>query len=753
MIYFAEISLFHCVFVCRRNELYHNNLSVALSKQSYSSFTANTIGIFFLSECHRLECWQKLITGLCRQVALRLIMPISKEAIELSTALVEICEDVIGTCQALKEMTETDDLDVTQIRQNTLSSSKSKNCTYQDYPQNSSLVNSDDDQSIDKPLEEVFASALLKEAVENPIKKGTYQYKKDPLREFSITIGLTLSQNQLVTGHDNPDTCQEAFDFNKLYDEHEEHITSMDVLAWRNVKKACLPIIQIDCESQAQVDKVVEMLANGEIYIPCMSILPESIIHSKSKDLMVGFACHRDESLFPEEWSNWCLEFVHNQLYESFCHMGAHWTRRPFNFPIARNVCYKSEEHKNICHNQVGQILASWKKRGPMCLQEQHNNPSNPNENSRVVPDNITQNHGIYLFKNGKPTHYFTPNFEPPYDDIKVRAIIQNKLNKSWDSWRCEWSSSPVPKIFGRDEIFGMFGCVNNVAPELEHPASLVVYPEIAEAQIMSTLGIEDDTINENLSLLTTQMKEAQMDSIWAESAVFGNSVDEIDLWLKALKTSLTSGLPKDAEGLSNMANSNFIISLVETGFEVKSMMSADESKWNNYDLAGFRTVLSIPEDEILEETYSSKAGDCEARKIPGHSTRDDWKKNIAVSMASNHIVSPVSTNNDEESDAIMPLQPILSSDSCWKIAKDAAASLRKQASLEEDSLYSNRKRNSPFAQQVSADPTKYSYLQKLIERMDGSMNGKKSAMDKEQIASWAKFALHSQKQINRAVS
>mmetsp|Transcript_15748 Transcript_15748/g.32265 ORF Transcript_15748/g.32265 Transcript_15748/m.32265 type:complete len:111 (+) Transcript_15748:231-563(+) len=99
----------------------------------------------------------------------------------------------------------------------------------------------------------------------------------------------------------------------------------------------------IHSKTQEQAQRVVLLLAAGAICIPLISLLPDSV-SLKDGDFLLNFRCHQNGLLRPEEWSNWCLEFVHNQLYENFCQMGAIWSNRPFD-SLAQGVKFHSKEH------------------------------------------------------------------------------------------------------------------------------------------------------------------------------------------------------------------------------------------------------------------------------------------------------------------------------------------------------------------------------------------------------------------------
>ena len=310
-----------------------------------------------------------------------------------------------------------------------------------------------------------------------------------------ITLGLCLSRRFAQVGHPDSVTRQTAYDFNELQDRAYKYVSSTDKYGWRagggeaggpvplstttnpggddgasslegdnnnnktspstpsassqqlkepNPDTVHIPIIHIDCGSAAVVDQVIHALASGEIFIPHMSIQPESLSVQgiSPPDLVVRFGCERNEDLPPDEWPNWCLEFMHNQLYEYFYNIGARWMKRPFSITLARKVRWKTVKHMNRYFGHCERVIEGWRQKGPQYLD-----PQLSYIEGGASPDEVARPHGIYLMRRGMPTNYFAPNFEPPYTTKMTRSLLQNVLDKSWDKKRREWSSDPVPKL------------------------------------------------------------------------------------------------------------------------------------------------------------------------------------------------------------------------------------------------------------------------------------------------------------------
>ncbi|KAL7542337.1 hypothetical protein ACHAXR_011677 [Thalassiosira sp. AJA248-18] len=319
----------------------------------------------------------------------------------------------------------------------------------------------------------------------------------------NVVIGLCLSRKNSALGHPDTVTRQTAFDFNELQDRDYKFVSSTDESGWLagggergdpylsgvprefdqsgsksedsdGIKaksfgaghkiaapdRVHIPIIQINAASAAVIDEIVSALARGEIFIPEVSILPDTLsvnTHSPP-DLQVRFDCEKNDDTAPEDWPNWCLEFLHNQLYEYFAPMGAHWSKRPFQITLARKVRWMTVKHMNKFFARSEQVINSWREKGPQYLQ-----PPYSDDSSRgVILEEITRPHGIYLIQNGVPTNYFAPNFQPPYTTKMRRSLIRNVINKSWDVKHRDWLSEPLPRMRGPAQLISsVMGCGN----------------------------------------------------------------------------------------------------------------------------------------------------------------------------------------------------------------------------------------------------------------------------------------------------
>ena len=316
---------------------------------------------------------------------------------------------------------------------------------------------------------------------------------KSPASSNILTIGLCLSRRDAVLGHSDTVTRQTAFDFNELQDRTYTYVSSTDPSGWlagggekgnnndttdhpSNHPKlpapdrVHIPILQIHPESEAVTDEIISALARGEVFIPHMAILPEalSVTGSSLPDLVVRFDCEKNDDANPEDWPNWCLEFLHNQLYDLFESRGARWTKRPFQITLARKVKWKTVKHMNKYFANAERVVNTWREKGPRFCQ-----PPESTSFLGATHEEIAKPHGIYLLRDGVPTNYFAPNFQPPYTTKVTRSLIRNVINKSWDSKRRDWLLEPIPRSVGPLRVIRtVFGCAsdtNQLSPVESH--------------------------------------------------------------------------------------------------------------------------------------------------------------------------------------------------------------------------------------------------------------------------------------------
>jgi|AntRauTorckE5430_2_1112549.scaffolds.fasta_scaffold03778_3 hypothetical protein len=133
---------------------------------------------------------------------------------------------------------------------------------------------------------------------------------------------------------------------------------------------------------------------------------------------------------------NWQLRFIHNQLFKFF-QFPSRFCPGPFHSTILRKAEFRSRAHKEEYFQMCDEVVANWRKQEPKPL---NNGAWDVNGEPLQFPNEEGNNSGIYLFTDRtNPTHYFKPNFFPPYDSPEKRGIIFNYLQEEWDEKASTW--------------------------------------------------------------------------------------------------------------------------------------------------------------------------------------------------------------------------------------------------------------------------------------------------------------------------
>ena len=147
--------------------------------------------------------------------------------------------------------------------------------------------------------------------------------------QITVVIGLCLSQNNATVGHPDTVSRQTAFDFNELQDRDYKYVSSTDDSGWlagggergdpylsgvppefsttipssasdvsgqatrtfgsghkiAAPDRVHIPIIKIIASNASVVEEIVSSLARGEIFIPEVSVMPETLtVNSTSRE-------------------------------------------------------------------------------------------------------------------------------------------------------------------------------------------------------------------------------------------------------------------------------------------------------------------------------------------------------------------------------------------------------------------------------------------------------------------------------------
>jgi hypothetical protein len=83
------------------------------------------------------------------------------------------------------------------------------------------------------------------------------------------------------------------------------------------------------------------------------------------------------------------------------------------------------------------EVVAKWRRQGPKAL---NNGGWDVNGEPLEYPNGGGLNSGVYLFTDRQNiTHFFKPNFLPPYDTPDKKKIILSYLQQEWDENTLSW--------------------------------------------------------------------------------------------------------------------------------------------------------------------------------------------------------------------------------------------------------------------------------------------------------------------------
>lgn len=271
-------------------------------------------------------------------------------------------------------------------------------------------------------------------------------------------LGLSLTQHSDV-GNKNSITHQTAFDLNKVLDRDYEFIFSTNDDGWlvgggepgppQTYKLAAkdsshVEIMRIgtyrpEWGGVAEKD-IIDAIESGKILIPQIEVLPTAVVANPDTppELEIRFDMEPSVPNFDDPDAplpiNWSLRFIHNQLFKHF-EFPSRFCPGAFHSTILRKAEFRSPEHRAKYFEKCDKAIQEWRKEGPKPLNEgawdvDGGRLENPGEYTS----------GIWLFVDRENiTHYFKPNFLPPYDTPEKRKIILDFLREEWDEATLSW--------------------------------------------------------------------------------------------------------------------------------------------------------------------------------------------------------------------------------------------------------------------------------------------------------------------------
>jgi len=275
-------------------------------------------------------------------------------------------------------------------------------------------------------------------------------------------IGLSLSRNhpEEKFAHSGSISRQTQFNFNLIQDRQYNFFCATNDDGWlvgggENGEESCklsnkdsahCEILRIGTFNEewggVSIERIVQAMSSGRVLIPHVAIIPSFVLKNNDHppETELKFDCEPDASKDLEQWNNWQLKFIHNQLFDEFQFPGR-FCPGAHHMTFVRKSAWRSAEHLRAYFSHCDEVVRTWRLQGPQLL-EPETDPSQPGYPVDPVDNELTEPHGVYLFKDRNTIiKYFAPNFHPPYDTPEKRAIIQRVLSKTWDETTLSWTS------------------------------------------------------------------------------------------------------------------------------------------------------------------------------------------------------------------------------------------------------------------------------------------------------------------------
>ena len=300
----------------------------------------------------------------------------------------------------------------------------------------------------------------LKEAHMPPVLNPN-QSKVDGL----AFLGLSLTRKSSA-GHPNSVTHQTAFDLNDVLDRNYQYLFSTNDDGWlvgggepgppHSYKLAArdsahVELMRIGTYNPAwggiTVNDVVTAIQSGRILIPQIEVVPTAVVANPDLPPELEIRFDMEPRVLPPSHDslvplpiNWQLRFIHNQLFKYF-QFPSRFCPGAFHSTIVRKAEFRSPQHRAEYFAKCEKAVQSWKKAGVQPLVPpdplDDNNIAVVQSSTAFSPDCMS---GLWLFTDRENiTHFFCPNFLPPYDSPEKRATIMEFLSEEWDEGTLSW--------------------------------------------------------------------------------------------------------------------------------------------------------------------------------------------------------------------------------------------------------------------------------------------------------------------------
>jgi hypothetical protein len=291
-------------------------------------------------------------------------------------------------------------------------------------------------------------------------------------------LGLSLARRS-EPGHPDSVTHQTAFDLNQVLDREYKYVFSTNDDGWlvgggepgppASYKLAApdsghVELLRIGTYNPEwgglTVKTIVAAIQSGQILIPQIEVVPTAVVANADvpPELEIRFdmeprVADPDATLLP---INWQLRFVHNQLFKLF-QFPSRFCPGAFHSTIVRKAEFRSPQHRNDYFEMCEKAVKGWKEEGvkplipdPKALKSKGLSVVKSKASSDAYQS------GLWLFTDRENiTHFFPPNFLPPYDTPEKKQVILEFLSEEWDEKTLSWKSpskevgcsAGVPKV------------------------------------------------------------------------------------------------------------------------------------------------------------------------------------------------------------------------------------------------------------------------------------------------------------------
>jgi len=273
-----------------------------------------------------------------------------------------------------------------------------------------------------------------------------------------VFVGLSLTRYSEV-GCPDSITHQTAFDFNEILDRDYQFLHSTNDDGWlvgggepgppKSYKLAAKDSAHVEIMSIGTYRKdwggitqqeIIDAIESGKILIPQIEVVPTAVVENPDTPPEIEIRFDMDPPFYSgndcdEQLPvNWALRFLHNQLFKHFQYP-SRFCPGPFHSTIVRKAEWRSEEHRAKYFEKCDAAVKRWRESGPKPLNE---GGWDIDGKSLERSDEYTS--GLWLFEDrDNITHFFKPNFLPPYDTPEKQEIIKKFLAEEWDEPTRSW--------------------------------------------------------------------------------------------------------------------------------------------------------------------------------------------------------------------------------------------------------------------------------------------------------------------------